>query len=68
MMPRDPSIPDWHWGTSEGSREFDRLLDRQMTFREKLQWLEEMESLSLAMEAARRDGSAAASPDSKRSD
>lgn len=43
--------PDWKWGTAEGSREFDRLLDRSLTFREKLEWLEEMETLSLQMRA-----------------
>jgi hypothetical protein len=41
--------PSWRWGTSEGSREFDRLLDRSLNFREKLEWLEEMETLTLRM-------------------
>lgn len=45
--------PSWRWGTSEGSREFDRLLDRSLTFREKLEWLEEAETLSLRFRAAR---------------
>jgi hypothetical protein len=45
--------PDWKWATPEGSREFDRLLDRSLTFREKLQWLEEAETLSLRMQASR---------------
>lgn len=45
--------PSWRWGTSEGSREFDRLLDRSLTFREKLEWLEEMETLTLRMQASR---------------
>ena len=40
---------DWHWGTPEGSREFDRLVDRSMTFRETLEWLEEAETLALRM-------------------
>lgn len=44
--------PDWKWDTAEGSREFDRLLDRQLTFREKIQWHEEAEAHSLAMQAA----------------
>lgn len=53
-MKEDQSIvPDWKWGTSEGSREFDRLQDQRMTFREKIQWLEEAETLTLAMQAAR---------------
>lgn len=38
--------PDWRWGTFEGSRDFDRLTDRMLSFREKLEWLEEMEDLS----------------------
>jgi hypothetical protein len=41
--------PDWHWSTPEGSREFDRLVDRGMTFRETLEWLEEAETLALRM-------------------
>lgn len=45
--------PDWKWGTAEGSREFDRLSDRSLTFREKLEWLEEAETLSLQLRASR---------------
>ena len=45
----DKIQPDWHWGTPEGSREFDRLVDRGMTFRETLEWLEEAETLALRM-------------------
>ena len=45
--------PDNRWGTPEGSREFDRLVDRSMTFRERLQWLEDAETLSLRMAASR---------------
>lgn len=47
----DKIEPDWHWGTPEGSREFDRLVDRSMTFRETLAWLEEAETLALRMAA-----------------
>ena len=55
MKPTDPPIvPDWRWGTPEGSRELDRLLDRRLTFREKLAWLEEAETLSLRLQASRR--------------
>jgi len=43
--------PDWKWASSERSRELDRLLDRQLTFREKLEWLEEAEALSLRLRA-----------------
>ena len=45
--------PDWKWATPEGSREFDRLLDQNLTFREKLEWLEEAETLSLRLRASR---------------
>lgn len=48
-----PFTPDWNWGTAEGSRDFDRLLDRRLTFREKIQWLEEAENLTLALAVAR---------------
>jgi hypothetical protein len=57
----DKIEPNWHWGTPEGSREFDRLVDRGMTFRETLEWLEEAETLALRMGAAKnlrvREGS-----------
>lgn len=54
---RDGEIirPDWKWGTAEGSRELDRLLDRRLSFREKLEWLEEAETLTLQMRAAREE-------------
>ena len=45
--------PDWKWGTPEGSREFDRLLDRSLSLREKLEWLEEAENLTLRLRASR---------------
>lgn len=48
-----PLQPDWKWGTAEGRRELDRLLDRRLTFREKLGWLEEAETLSLHLRASR---------------
>ena len=43
----DKIEPDWHWGTPGGSREFDRLVGRGMTFRETLEWLEKTETLAL---------------------
>ena len=49
--------PDWKWASSERSRELDRLLDRQLTFREKLEWLEEAETLSLRFRANRESRS-----------
>ena len=54
MNPPFHIAPDWRWGTPEGSREFDRLLDRSLTFREKLEWLEEAETLSLRLQAGRK--------------
>lgn len=53
MNQRETIVPDWKWGTAEGSRDLDRLLDRRLTFREKLEWLEEAETLTLRMRAAR---------------
>jgi hypothetical protein len=47
MNSQETVQPDWRWGTPEGSREFDRLMDRRLTFREILEWLEEAETLSL---------------------
>lgn len=55
--------PSWRWGTSEGSREFDRLLDRSLTFREKLEWLEQAENLTLQFRANREK---ARKPNSRR--
>ncbi|MGI9087274.1 MAG: hypothetical protein ACR2HH_05970 [Chthoniobacterales bacterium] len=54
MSSPEPIKPDWRWGTSEGSRDLDRLLDRRLTFREKLEWLEEAETLSLTLQASRK--------------
>ena len=53
MNLEDAIKPDWRWGTSEGSRDLDRLLDRRLTFREKLEWLEEAETLALRFQASR---------------
>jgi hypothetical protein len=51
MNPVEIIQPDWKWGTAEGSRELDRLLDSRLTFLEKRQWLEEAETLSLQLRA-----------------
>ncbi|HYG23646.1 MAG TPA: hypothetical protein VEH04_12755 [Verrucomicrobiae bacterium] len=57
-MSADHNIkPDWRWATSDGSRELDRHLDRRLSFREKLQWLEDAEELTLRFQAARRNSS-----------
>ncbi len=47
------SDPGWQWCTSEGAELHALLLGLKMPFREKLEWLEEMETLSLQMAAAR---------------
>jgi hypothetical protein len=60
--------PDWRWGTPEGSREFDRLMDARLSLREKIQWLEDMETLHERFEQARikrlREGNEAGAADS----
>ncbi len=53
MNPLPPITPDWKWCTAEGSRDFDRLMDRRLSFREKIEWLEEAENLTIAMRAGR---------------
>jgi len=37
--------PDWRWATPEGSRVFDRLMDGLLSFREKIKWIEDIETL-----------------------
>jgi hypothetical protein len=54
MKTVNPIKPDWKWATSQGSRLLDRLLDRRLTFREKLEWLEEAETLSLCLGKSRQ--------------
>lgn len=51
-LPFPGMVPDWKWCTAEGSREFDRRLDRTMSFAEIVVWLEEAENLTLAMKAS----------------
>ena len=53
MKPIHPVHADWRWGTPEGSRQFDRLMDQRLTFREKIAWLEEAETLTLRLRASR---------------
>ena len=57
MKPLERIRPDWKRGTWDGNRKLDRLLDRQLTFREKLEWLEEAETLSLRLRANRESHS-----------
>ena len=43
--------PGWRWCTAEGAREQVLRMGLQSSMREKLQWLEEMETLTLRMKA-----------------
>jgi hypothetical protein len=43
--------PDWKWGTFEGAELHTLLLGLTTTFREKLEWLEEAETMILEMRA-----------------
>lgn len=45
--------PGWQWCTFEGAELHTLLIGLQTTFREKLEWLEEAETLTLQMRAAR---------------
>ncbi len=45
--------PGWRWCTFEGARDQVLLLGLETTFREKLEWLEEAETLSLSLRASR---------------
>ena len=49
--------PGWQWCTFEGARKQVLLLGLQSTFREKLEWLEEAETLSLRLRANRESQS-----------
>lgn len=43
--------PGWEWCTFEGARKQALLMGLQTSFREKLEWLEEAETLTLRMRA-----------------
>ncbi len=42
--------PGWRWCTYEGAREHVLLEGLRTTFREKLEWLEEAETLALRLQ------------------
>ena len=42
--------PGWRWCTSQGARDQVLLLGLESTFREKLEWLEEAETLALRLQ------------------
>ena len=45
--------PGWEWCTFEGARKQTLLIGLETTFREKLEWLEEAETLALSFRASR---------------
>jgi len=47
--------PGWEWCTFEGARKQVLLTGLRSTFREKLEWLEEAETLVLQMRARREE-------------
>ena len=46
--------PGWRWCTAQGARDHVLLLGLQSTFREKLVWLEEAETLALSLRKNRK--------------
>ena len=53
--------PGWRWCTAQGARDHVLLLGLQSTFREKLEWLEEAETLALRLQG-KLDAPSAAQP------
>jgi hypothetical protein len=51
--------PGWKSCTFEGAEMSTLLLGLQTTFREKLEWLEEAETLALRFQASRKQAAAA---------
>jgi hypothetical protein len=47
--------PGWQWCTPEGAELHTLLLGLQTSFREKLEWLEEAETLTLQLRASREE-------------
>jgi hypothetical protein len=45
--------PGWQWCTFEGAELHTLLLGLESTFREKIEWLEETETLALQLRAGR---------------
>jgi hypothetical protein len=42
--------PGWRWCTAQGARDQVLLIGLETTFREKLEWLEEAETLALRLQ------------------
>jgi hypothetical protein len=45
--------PGWRWCTAQGARDHVLLIGLRSTFREKLEWLEEAETLALRLRGNR---------------
>ncbi len=45
--------PGWQWCTFDGAELHTLLMGLRSTFREKLEWLEEAETMTLALRASR---------------
>ena len=58
--------PGWQWCTAEGAELHTLLIGLQTTFREKLEWLEEAENLTLRFRAGRTSSSEAVAEDPPR--
>jgi hypothetical protein len=54
--------PSWQWCTFEGAELHTLLLGLQTTFREKLEWLEAAETLTLQLRAGREKARTRKSP------
>jgi hypothetical protein len=48
--------PGWQWCTAEGAELHTLLIGLQTTFREKLEWLEEAEALTIGIRKYRKPG------------
>lgn len=55
--------PGWQWCTAEGAELQTLLIGLQTSFREKLEWLEEAEELTLRLRAGRERPSEAGAED-----
>jgi hypothetical protein len=56
------TTPDWRWGTFEGAELHTLLLGLTTSFREKLEWLEEAETLALRFRVNREPAAGTKNP------
>ena len=60
--------PGWQWCTFEGAELHTLLIGLQTTFREKLEWLEDAENLTLQLRAAREKEKSIRNPGTQEKD